>query len=124
MELGIAVLTSVLGSAGIFSFVQFIISRRDNKDERLKRIEEKIDLSLEKSDRNELATTRLQLLFLIQAQPKNKDTIQQTAQRYFMELDGNGEAWDAFKHWCDEEGVDPSYYQAHLKHINERSNHA
>lgn len=124
MELGLAILTSVLGSAGMFGFVQFVISRHDNKDERLKRIEQKIDLSLEKSDRNELATTRLQLLFLIQTQPKNRDTIQQTAQRYFMELDGNGEAWDAFKRWCDSENVDPSYYQAHLKQINERRKHA
>lgn len=121
MDVSGAIISGLLGAGGIISFVQFMISRHDTKDERLIRIEHKIDTSLEKSDRNELATTRLQLLFLIQMQPDNKDAILQTAQRYFMELDGNGEAWDAFKRWADNNGVDTGYYQAHITH--ERREH-
>ena len=113
MDAGLLI-TTILGSGGFFALIQFLISRHDNQDDRLKRIEKKIDVSLEKGERNELATTRLQLLFLIQMQPDNKDTILQTAQRYFMELDGNGEAWDAFKHWADSKHIDTSYYHDHI----------
>lgn len=113
MDAGL-VFTTILGSGGFFALIQYLISRYDNKNDRLSRIEKKIDLISEKGNRNELATTRLQLLFLIQMQPDNKDTILQTAQRYFRELDGNGEAWDAFKHWADSKGIDISYYHEHL----------
>lgn len=120
MDIGVAIISGFLGAGGVIGFIQFLISRHDSRDKRLIRIEKKIDLSLEQGDRNELATTRLQLLFLIRTEPENKDTILQTAQRYFRELDGNGEAWDAFKRYCDEYGIDTSYYRAHLSH-NERS---
>ena len=113
MDAGLLV-TAVLGSGGFFALIQFLVSRYDNKNERLDRIEQKIDASLEKGERNELAITRFQLLFLIRMEPDNKDAILQTAQRYFMELDGNGEAWDAFKHWADEKEVDSGYYKAHI----------
>ena len=123
MDIGTAIISGFLGAGGIIGFVQFMIARHDSNDERLKRIERKIDQSLEKSDRNELATTRLQLLFVIQTQPENKDTILKSAQRYFIELDGNGEAWDVFKHWADERGVDSGYYKTLLQHEKERSRH-
>ena len=113
MDAGL-VFTTILGSGGFFALIQYLINRYDNKNDRLGRIEKKIDVISEKNDRNELATTRLQLLFLIQMQPNNKDTILQTAQRYFMELKGNGEAWDTFKHWADEKNVDSSYYRDHI----------
>ena len=113
MDAGLLI-TTILGSGGFFALIQFLVARHDNKDSRLSRIERKVDASLEKGERNELAITRFQLLFLILMQPTNKDTILKTAQRYFMELDGNGEAWDAFKHWSDQNGVDSSYYQSHI----------
>lgn len=105
-----AVVIGLLGGGTIFGFIQFLISRQDKKNEQLDRIEKKVDLSLEKGDRNELATTRLQLFFLMYFQPENKDTIMRTAERYFMELDGNGEAWDAFDHWAKAHDVSTSWY--------------
>lgn len=113
MDAGLLV-TAILGSGGFFALIQFLVSRYDSKNSRLDRIEQKIDTSLKKSDRNELATTRLQLLFLIRMESDNKDAILKTAQRYFMELDGNSEAWDSFKHWADKNQVDLGYYQAHI----------
>lgn len=115
MDLGVAIVSGTLGAGGLISFAQFLISRHDKrKDEhtvQLDRIEKKVDAIGEQSDRTELAQTRLQLFFLIIMQPKNKDAILKTAQRYFMELDGNGEAWDAFAHWASENGVDIDYYK-------------
>lgn len=121
MDIGIAIITGLLGAGGVIGFIQFLISRHDNRSDRLIRIENKIDQSLEKSARNELATTRLQLLFVIQTQPHNKDTILKTAQRYFIELDGNGEAWDVFKRWAEQNNVDYGYYKTLLQHEKERS---
>ena len=104
------VLVGLFGGGAIFGFVQFLINRHDKKDEQLDRIEKKVDLSLEKGNRNELATTRLQLFFLMWFQPDNKDTILRTAERYFIELDGNSEAWDAFEHWAKDHNVTTSWY--------------
>lgn len=120
MDLGIALISGLLGAGGLIGFVQFMISRHDKRDEQLGRIEKKIDKLDSKSDRNELAITRLQLLFLIQSQPGNKEAIQQTAQRYFLELDGNGEAWDAFREWAEKSKVDAGYYKALLQREKER----
>lgn len=110
MDIGVAIISGLLGGGGVIGFVQFLISRHDNKKEQLDRIEKKVDLSLEKGDRNELATTRLQLFFLMETQPNNKDTILRTAERYFTELDGNGEAWDAFQHWANDHDVNTAWY--------------
>lgn len=121
MDLGVAIISGFLGAGGVIGFVQFMVARHDTQNDRLIRIEKKIDQSLEKSDRNELATTRLQLLFVIQTQSNNKDTILRTAHRYFIELDGNGEAWDVFKHWAESHDVDSSYYNSLLQREKERS---
>lgn len=115
MEIGVAILIAVLGSAGLFSFAQFMISRHDNKGAKLAQIEKKLDGISAKCDRNELATTRLQLIFLIDSQPQNKDTILTTAQRYFVELDGNGEAWAVFYDWAEHNKLDIGWYKALLE---------
>ena len=52
---------------------------------------------------------------LIEAHPENKDTILQTAQRYFVELDGNGEAWSLFHKWAEKNGIDTGWYNALIK---------
>jgi hypothetical protein len=115
MDTGIALCVGLFGGGSVLGFAQFMISRHDKrKDEhsvQLDRIEKKVDAIGEQSDRTELAQTRLQLFFLMIMQPENKDAILKTAQRYFMELDGNGEAWDAFAHWASENGVNIDYYK-------------
>lgn len=111
MDIGVAIISGLLGGGSVIGFVQFLISRHDNKNEQLDRIERKVDTIGAQSDRTELAQTRLQLFFLIIMQPENKDAIMKTAQRYFMELDGNGEAWDAFASWAEEHKVNIDYYK-------------
>lgn len=115
MELGITILSTVLGSAGLFSFVQFMVSRHDGRNKSIAEIQTKLNSIARKCDRNELATNRLQLLFLIEAQPQNKDTILQTAQRYFTELDGDGEAWAVFYDWAEKNKLDVGWYKALLE---------
>ena len=115
MELGIAIFAAILGSAGLFGFIQFMISRHDGKERSLAQIKSQLNNIEHKCDRNELATNRLQLLFLIESQPQNKDTILQTAQRYFVELKGNGEAWAVFYEWAEHNKIDVGWYKALLE---------
>ena len=115
MDAGVAIMVSVFGSAGVFSLIQFLISRHDTKEQDLKHIKDQLDNIESKCDRNEQATTRLQLIFLIDSQPNNKDTILQTAQRYFIEQNGNGEAWAIFNEWAVKNKLDTGWYKALLK---------
>lgn len=115
MDAGIAIVASFFGSAGLFGLIQFLISRHDGKNQDIAHIKEQLDKIDNKCDRNEQATTRLQLIFLINSQPDNKDTILQTAQRYFIELNGNGEAWAIFNAWATENKLDTGWYKALLK---------
>lgn len=111
----IAVVSSAFGSAGLFGLIQFLIRRKDQKDEdkcqytaQLSRIEDKVT-------QNEKAIVRLQLIYLIHEQPQNRDTILLTAQRYFIELDGNGEAWAIFDEWAKQNKLDLGWYKMLLE---------
>ena len=115
MDVAVALLTGLLGSAGLFGFAQFMISRHDNKSRDLAQIKDQLNAIEGKCDRNELATTRLQLIFLIDTQPHNKDTILQTAQRYFVALNGNGEAWAVFYDWAKHHEIDVGWYKTLLE---------
>jgi hypothetical protein len=108
MDIGVSIILAVLGSTGLFGFAQYMISRHDKKGAQLDRIEKKCE-------RNELAIARLQLFFLIKTQPSNEDAIEATAQRYFIELGGNAEAWAPFHKWAIAHKVDTSWYKALLK---------
>lgn len=115
MDIALALLTGLLGSAGLFSFAQFMINRHDNKNRSLEQIKHQLTAIEMKCDRNELATTRLQLIFLIDTQPQNKDTIMQTAERYFVALNGNGEAWAVFYEWARINKIDVGWYKTLLE---------
>lgn len=123
MDLNVAVITSIFGSAGLFSLIQYLISRHDKKNNGMIQIKNHLNKIEEKCDRNELATTRLQLIFLIETQPDNKDTILQTAQRYFIELDGNGEAWAVFDTWAKEKKLDLGWYKMLLERKEKNAKH-
>lgn len=121
MDAGVALAVGLFGGGSVLAFAQYLISRHDSKNDKyttqLNRIEKKVDYATEKADRTELAGTRLQLFFLMIMQPKNRDTILQTAHRYFIELDGNGEAWDAFTKWASDNGVNIDYYKEHMHKV-------
>lgn len=122
MDLGAAIISGFLGAGGIIGFVQFLVARHDNNNSRLIRIESKVDQVDQKCVRNELAITKLQLFFLMETQPDNEDAIEVTAQRYFIELDGNAEAWAPFHKWATEHKVDTGWYKALLKREKRRKN--
>ena len=105
---------AVLGSTGLFSTIQYLISRHDNKKGELTNIRKALEALEQQGMKNELATTRLQLLWLMQSQPANHDTILRTAQRYFVGLDGDAEAFDEFDKWRVNEKVSIGWFDAVL----------
>lgn len=102
---------AILGSTGFFGIIQYLISRHDNKKDELVAIRRALESLEEQGMKNELATTRLQLLWMIQAQPANHDTILRTAERYFLGLNGNAEAFDEFDKWRTKENVSIGWFE-------------
>jgi hypothetical protein len=107
----VAVISSALGSAGLFSLVQFLITRKDKKEEDRCQYSAQLNRIEKRTVENEKAIVRLQLIYLIHEQPHNRDTILKTAQRYFIELDGNGEAWAVFDTWAKKTNLDLGWYK-------------
>lgn len=122
MELTIAIVASLFGSAGLFSLIQFLITRNDDKTRSLNQIKNQLKAVDGKCTRNELATTRLQLFFLLETQPDNEDAIEATAERYFIELDGDAEAWMPFYKWAVQHGVDTGWYKSLLERERRKGN--
>lgn len=111
----VAVISSALGSVGLFSFIQFLINRYDKKGEDRCQYTAQLNRIESKTTQNEKAIVRLQLIYLIHEQPENRDTILLTAQRYFIELDGNGEAWAVFDEWAKAKKLDLGWYKMLLE---------
>lgn len=104
MDFGL-VISSILGSAGLFGLIQFFITRHDRKYDRMAGIEKKMDRVCTSQDNMNLRLTRMELTNLIQNNPNNIDAILQVAEYYFIELDGNAYAHALFEKWASEHGV-------------------
>lgn len=111
----IAVISSAFGSAGLFGLIQFLIRRSDQKNEDKCQYTAQLNRIEQKTTQNEKAIVRLQLIYLIHEQPQNRDTILLTAQRYFIDLDGNGEAWAVFDEWAKANKLDLGWYKMLLE---------
>lgn len=117
----IIAVVSALTSGGFLAFIQFLISRRDRKQERAedkeeKREEKNIEATLkeisEKLTKNEKDTIRTQLLLLILIKPNEQTEILMLAEHYFKKLKGNWYMTSIFKNWLEEQNVgDPDWFE-------------
>lgn len=93
---------SALTSGGVLAFVQFLISRHDDR--------QGIKSTLIKLEKDGLRT---QLLLMILLKPQEKKEILTLAQHYFIDLKGNWYMTDVFDKWCEEEcGSRPEWFKA------------
>lgn len=104
MDFGLFI-TAILGSAGLFSMVQFFVMRHDRKKEDLVGIKKEINKLRKAQIDTNTRVTRMELLSLIRDDPNNVDAILQVAEYYFIELDGNAYAHAVFEKWAKEHGV-------------------
>ena len=84
---------SAMTSGGVLAFIQFLITRHDNR--------KGIGTTLKKLEKDGLRT---QLLLMILMKPEEKKEILTLAQHYFVDLDGNWYMTDIFKKWLKEKG--------------------
>lgn len=103
------IILACLGSSGLFTLIQFILSRlfnkMDNKDENtklLKRLNER-------ADEGDLNDSRIQLLMLINHYPTCHSEILKEAEHYFIELKGDSWMSNIFIRWAEKENVNIDY---------------
>lgn len=84
---------SAMTSGGVLAFIQFLITRHDNR--------KGIGSTLKKLEKDGLRT---QLLLMILMKPEEKKEILTLAQHYFVDLEGNWYMTDIFKKWLKEKG--------------------
>lgn len=101
--------SGILSSAGIFSLLQFLISRHDKKKDELESIKRELRIMKHTQDETILRVTRAELKDLIFSDPENIDGILQVAEYYFIELDGNAYAHAMFMKWAKEHGVETGW---------------
>lgn len=119
-EILLPVLLGCLGSTALFTFLQFLISRRDNKkdkkDELRKELKEiKQELSEIKSLCNihEKDICRSQLLLLIADYPEDKTEIMKLAEHYFADLKANWYMSSIFNTWLENnDTTKPDWFKA------------
>ena len=110
--------SGILSSAGIFSLLQFLISRHDKKKDELVSIKRELGIVKHTLDETILRVTRAELKDLIFSDPENIDGILQVAEYYFIELDGNAYAHAMFMKWAKEHGVETGWLPKITKGVN------
>ena len=111
MDAGILI-GAIFGSAGLFSFLEFLVRRHDHKRSPLKDVQDELKKNTEETmkAREEarqfnLRITRMELFELIKLDPENKKAILEIAYQYFIELDGDLYMHDMFETWANEYNV-------------------
>lgn len=105
-EIVITIITSILGSAGLFGFIQFLIARKDKRNDLLMSIDKKVDV-LERDG------CRTQLLVLFSDYPENEHEILTLAEHYFKDLEGNWYLSAIFAKWLEERKISKPNWFTH-----------
>ena len=101
---------SALTSGGVLGFIQFLIKRKDDKEQRAEdRQDDDIKGTLKKLEKDVLRT---QLLFLIVMQPDEETEILKIAEHYFVKLKGNWYMTSIFSKWCKSRDLKPEWFDS------------
>lgn len=103
--MGYAIIIAILGSAGLFGLIQFLITRHDSKRRDYDFIKKDLENIKKSQHDTNVRVTRMELLSLLRNDPDNIDAILQVAEYYFIELDSNAYAHAIFEKWAKEHGV-------------------
>lgn len=88
----IQIILAVIGSEALWGFLKFLITRKDRKEDKLVKIEEKLD-------RLERDSCRTQILMLMSDYPSNIEEIMKISEHYFKDLSGDWYLTSLFKKW-------------------------
>lgn len=99
MEVWVAII-SALCSGGIIGFIQFLINRKDNKNDLLERI-------LKQQMIQERDICRTQMLLLMSDYPDQTHELMVIAEHYFCDLQGNWYMTTLFRKHLKDKGIEP-----------------
>lgn len=114
-DLVVSIILACIGSTGLSSLIQFLVKRKDDRKENKFTAEDRQNIlialeSIRKTDERllklEQSTDRLQLLNLIQNDPKNVDAIITLGNHYFQVLKGNMYMTSLFTDWAKAQKID------------------
>ena len=99
---------SAMTSGGVLGFVQFLIKRKDDKEQRAEdKQDDDIKGTLKKLEKDGLRT---QLLLLLLLQPDEETEILKIAEHYFVKLKGNWYMTSMFSKWCKTRDLRPEWF--------------
>ena len=102
MDIGVALISGLLGAGGLIGFVQFMISRHDDRNSELNAIKEELVSIKDIQQETIIRVTRGELKDLIRDDPDNIKAIIQVAEYYFKDLQGNAYMHTVFEKWAKE----------------------
>ena len=105
------IITTLIGVILGSGLIQFFVTRHDNKkkdniDEKLKPISEKIDKLLNEQKKTEKDNLRTQLLVMMTVMPHDHAEILTLAERYFGQLKGDWFYSSLFAKWLKENEIE------------------
>ena len=98
MPIWLTIVTACIGSTGLFAFIQFLITRHDNKKGQMAEIQNKLH-KLEKD------SIRTQLLVLMSDYPEDKQQIMMLGEYYFDELKSNWYMTGIFQNYLERNNI-------------------
>lgn len=101
-EVAIQILAIICGSIGIWGFIEFLIKRKDEHDEKNKILREILD----KLQKQEKDNCRTQMLLLMSDYPDDVRELMTIAQHYFVDLHGNWYTTSLFKSHLAKHGIE------------------
>lgn len=76
--------------AGLFGFIQFLITRHDNKSDKMADVKKQLSDISKQLKNQEMAHCRTQMLLLISDYPTENAEIMKVAEHYFQPVDKGG----------------------------------
>lgn len=99
------VVLTILGSAGLFTFIEFLINRKDKKTDKQDEINKRLERIEARLETNEKDQCRTQLLLFMADYPDEVDDILTLAHHYFVDLQGNWVLTNTFNRWIEEHNI-------------------
>lgn len=106
MDTFLTILTSVIASGGAMGLIEFLIRRKDDTRRERNEILKDMKWLKEQSLKQEIATSQLKILNLIQHSPKDHKAIMSEADHYFCDLHADSWVFSMVSEWARKEGMD------------------
>lgn len=109
------IVLTALGSVGFYSFLQFLITRKDNRKDILQKI-------LKKVEKSEKDNCRTQMLVLMSDYPEDRNELFTLAEHYFVDLHGDWYMTTLFRSHLKNNGIEPPVWFANAMHPTKEEN--